>query len=50
MVYKWDFIYNIYWVTQVTDGVRDDIVWKQGTRIPWFNARLGPKKRKKAYI
>ena len=33
--------------TQVTDGVTDDIVWIQGTRMPWFNTRLGPEKRKK---
>ena len=50
MVYKLDFIYNIYWGTQVTDGVTEDIVWIQGTRIPWFNTRLGPKKKEKAYI
>ena len=47
MVYKWDFIYNIYWVTHVTDGVTDDIVWIQGTRKPYFNTRLGLEKRKK---
>ena len=34
----------------MTDGVTDDIVWIQGTRMPWFNTRLGPEKRKKAYI
>ena len=36
----------------MTDGVTDDIVWIQGTRIPWFNNRLGPEKEKriKAYI
>ena len=50
MVYKLDFIYNIYWVLDVNDGVTDDIVWIQGTRMPWFNTRLGPEKRKKAYI
>ena len=31
-----------------TDGVTDDIVWIQGTRMPWFNIRLGPEKRKKS--
>ena len=31
----------------MTDGVTDDIVWIQGTRMPWFNTRLGPEKRKK---
>ena len=34
----------------MTDGVTDDIVWIQGTRMPWFNTRLGPEKRKKGYI
>ena len=47
MVYKKDFIYNIYCRTLVTDGVTDDIVCIQGTRMPWFNTRLGPEKRKK---
>ena len=47
MVYKLDFIYNIYWVIQVTDGLTDDIVWIQGKRIPWFNTSLGLEKRKK---
>ena len=47
MVYKLDFIYNIYWLTDVIDGVTDDIVWIQGTRMPWFNTRFGPEKRKK---
>ena len=39
-------------VTQVTDGVTDDIVWIQGIRMPWFNTGLGLEKpkRKKAYI
>ena len=50
MVYKEDFIYNIYCGTHVTDGVTNDIVWIQGTRMPWFNTRLGPEKRKKTYI
>ena len=30
----------------MTDGVTDDIVWIQGTRMPWFNTRLGPEKGK----
>ena len=34
----------------MTDGVTDDIVWIQGTRMSWFNTRLGPEKGKKAYI
>ena len=45
MVYKKDFLYNIYCVTHVTDGVTDDIFCIQGTRIPWFKTRLVPKKR-----
>ena len=48
MVYKLNFIFNIYWVINVTDGVTDDIVWIRGTRMSWFNIRLGPEKRKKA--
>ena len=31
----------------MTDGVTEDIFWIQGTRMPWFNTGLGPKKRKK---
>ena len=34
----------------MTDGVTDDIVWIQDTRMPWFNTRLGPEKRKKHII
>ena len=34
----------------MTDGVTDNIVWVQGTSISWFNTRLGPEKKKKAYI
>ena len=30
----------------MTDGVTEDIVWIQGTRMPWFNTRLGPEKGK----
>ena len=34
-----------------TDGVTDDIVWIQGTRMPWFHTKLGHlKKEKQAYI
>ena len=32
----------------MTDGVTYDIVWIQGTRMPWFNIRLDPEKRKKS--
>ena len=46
MVYKLDFIYNIYRLIDEIDGVTDDIVWIQGTRMSWFNTRLGPEKRK----
>ena len=49
-IYKLDFSYNIYCGTHVTDGVTENIVWIQGTRMPWFNTRLGLEKRKKAYI
>ena len=31
----------------MTDGVTDDIVWIQGTRMPWFNTSFVPEKRKK---
>ena len=47
MVYKKEFLYNIYCVTHVTDGVTDDIFWRQGTRIPWFKTRLVPEKKNK---
>ena len=50
MVYNLDFIYNIYWVTDVIDGVRDDIVWIKGMRMPWFNSRLGPEKEKSIHL
>ena len=29
----------------MTDGIKDDIVWIQGRRMPWFNTRLGPEKK-----
>ena len=32
----------------MTDGVTDDIVLIQGTRMTWLNIRLGPEKRKKS--
>ena len=50
MGYKLDILYNIDWVTHVTDGVTDNIVSLQGTRMPLFNTRLGLEKGKKAYI
>ena len=50
MVYKEDFIYNIYCGTHVTNGVTDDIVWMQGTRMPWFETRLGSEKKKRIHI
>ena len=31
----------------MTDGVTDDIVWIQGTMMPWFNTRLGTEREKK---
>ena len=31
----------------MTNGVTDEIVWIQVTRMPWFKTRLGPEKRKK---
>ena len=37
-------------MTHVTDGVTDDMVWIQGTRMPWFNTSLGHLKKKKVYI
>ena len=27
------------------DGVTDDILWIQGTRMPWFNTKLGSEKK-----
>ena len=47
MVYKEDFIYNIYCGTHMTEGVTDNMVWIQGTMMPWFKTRLGSEKRKK---
>ena len=37
-------------MTDVTNGVTDDIVWLKGTSMPMFNTRLGPEKKKQAYI
>ena len=34
----------------MTNCVTDNFVWIQGTRMSWFNTRLVPEKRKKAYI
>ena len=34
----------------MTDCVTDNIFWIQGSRMSWFNSRLVPGKRKKAYI
>ena len=34
----------------MTHGVTDNIVWIQGTRMPWFNKRLGPEKKHTSYI
>ena len=43
-------MYIIYWVTNVTDDVKDNIFWKQGMRMPWFDTRLGHLKKEKLYI
>ena len=34
----------------MTDGVTDDIIWIQGTRMPWFDTRQGQLKKEKMYI
>ena len=34
----------------MTDGVTDDIFGIQGTRMPWFNTRLGPEKEKSIHL
>ena len=31
----------------MTDGVTDNIVWIQGTRMSWLNTRFGPEKETK---
>ena len=42
----------MYWGSHVTNDLTDDIFWKQGTRMPWFNTRLGHlnKKEYTSYI
>ena len=32
----------------MNDGVTDNIVWIEGTRMSWFNTRFRPEKRKKS--
>ena len=32
-------------MTHVTDGVTDDIVWIQSTRMPWLNTKMGQLKK-----
>ena len=32
-------------MTDVTNGVTDDIVWIQDTTMTWFNAKLGSEKK-----
>ena len=32
----------------MNDSVTDDIFWIPCTRMPWFNTRMGPEKRKKS--
>ena len=34
----------------MTDDVSDDIIWKQGTMMSWFDTRLGQLKKEKVYI
>ena len=34
----------------MTDDLTDDIIWKQGSRMPWFDTRLGHMKKEKNYI
>ena len=36
--------------THVTDDLTDDIIWIQGTRMPWFDSKLGHLKKEKVYI
>ena len=48
VLYKFDFIYIIHWLTNVTDDVTDDIFWIQGVRMPWFDTRLGHLKKEKS--
>ena len=37
----------MYWVTHVTDGVTVDIIWIQGTMMPWNDTKLGHLKKEK---
>ena len=37
-------------MTDVIDGVTDDIVWIQGMRMPWLNTRLGSEKEKRYFL
>ena len=37
-------------MTDVIDGVTDDIVWIQGMRMPCFNTRLGCDKEKSIHL
>ena len=48
MFSKLDFIYIIYWLTNVTDDVTNDIFWIQGMRMPWFDTKLGYRKKEKS--
>ena len=34
----------------MTDGVTVDIIWIKGTRMPWFDIRLGHLKKKKLIV
>ena len=34
----------------MTDGGTDDIIWIQGTRMTWFNTRLGFEKENSLHI
>ena len=32
----------------MTDDLTDDIIWKQGTRMSWFDTRMGHLKKEKS--
>ena len=34
----------------MTDDLTDDITWKVGRRMPWFDTRLGHIKKKNVHI
>ena len=34
----------------MTDDLTDDIIWKQGSRMPWFDTRLGHMKKEKVNV